>query len=82
MRGSAAIEQLSFNVLAVERDQQDEDNKLYAQLRSLKCRITGETGEADRLKWWNVRAGPVRSGVRNMDNASFDPHEQQEDTKF
>jgi twinkle protein len=80
MRGSAAIEQLSFNVLAVERDQQDEDNKLYAQLRSLKCRITGETGEADRLKW-NVKLGRYEV-ASDMDNASFDPHEQQEDTKF
>jgi twinkle protein len=56
MRGSASIEQLSFNVLAAERDQQDEDKKLFALLRSLKCRITGETGEADRLKW-NVKRG-------------------------
>jgi twinkle protein len=82
MRGSAAIEQLSFNVLAVERDQQDEDNKLYAQLRSLKCRITGETGEADRLKW-NVKLGRYEvAPPSDMDNMEFDPHEQQEDTKF
>jgi twinkle protein len=56
MRGSASIEQLSFNVLGVERDQQDPETKLFAQMRSLKCRITGETGEADRLKW-NVKRG-------------------------
>lgn len=56
MRGSASIEQLSFNVLGVERDQQDNEKKLFAQMRSLKCRITGETGEADRLKW-NVKRG-------------------------
>jgi twinkle protein len=56
MRGSASIEQLSFNVLGLERDQQDNDQKLFAQMRSLKCRITGETGEADRLKW-NVKRG-------------------------
>jgi twinkle protein len=56
MRGSASIEQLSFNVLGLERDQQDQQQKLYAQMRSLKCRITGETGEADRLKW-NVQRG-------------------------
>ena len=56
MRGSASIEQLSFNVLGIERDQQDQDQKLFAQMRSLKCRITGETGEADRLKW-NVKRG-------------------------
>lgn len=51
LRGSASIEQLSFNVLAAERDQQDPKKKAYALLRSLKCRITGETGEADTLKW-------------------------------
>ncbi|MGY3589327.1 DnaB-like helicase C-terminal domain-containing protein [Bradyrhizobium sp. USDA 4350] len=51
MRGSAALEQLSFNVLAAERNQQDADKKRFAQLRSLKCRITGETGEADTLEW-------------------------------
>jgi twinkle protein len=56
MRGSASLEQLSFNVLAAERNQQDEKQKLFAQLRSLKCRITGETGEADLLKW-NVARG-------------------------
>lgn len=56
MRGSASIEQLSFNVLGVERDQQDTEKKLFAQMRSLKCRVTGETGEADRLKW-NVKHG-------------------------
>lgn len=56
LRGSASIEQLSFNVLAAERNQQDEDKKLFALLRSLKCRITGDTGEADTLKW-NVEKG-------------------------
>lgn len=56
MRGSASIEQLSFNVLALERDQQDATEKLFAQMRSLKCRVTGETGEADRLKW-NIQRG-------------------------
>jgi twinkle protein len=55
LRGSASLEQLSFNVLAAERDQQDEEKKLYALLRSLKCRITGETGEADTLKWNKVK---------------------------
>jgi twinkle protein len=83
MRGSAAIEQLSFNVLAVERDQQDEDNKLFAQLRSLKCRITGETGEADRLKW-NVEKGryEIASAFNSGGDDTFDPHQKQEDTVF
>lgn len=56
MRGSASIEQLSFNVLGIERDQQDKEQKQFAQMRSLKCRVTGETGEADRLKW-NTKIG-------------------------
>ena len=83
MRGSASIEQLSFNVLAIERDQQDEDSKAFAVLRSLKCRITGETGEADRLKW-NVEKGryEVATAFNSGGNEAFDPHEQQEDTKF
>ena len=77
MRGSASIEQLSFNVLAVERDQQDNEKKLFAQMRSLKCRITGETGEADRLKWDVKRgqyeiAGPIE----------FDPHTNDGDDPF
>lgn len=80
MRGSASIEQLSFNVLAVERDQQDEENKAYAMLRSLKCRITGETGEADRLKW-NTKLGRYEV-ASDMDNMEFDPHEKQEDAIF
>lgn len=76
MRGSASIEQLSFNVLAVERDQQDEGKKLFARLRSLKCRITGETGEADLLKW-NVAKG--RYEVASETDPDFDPHDDRED---
>jgi twinkle protein len=75
MRGSASIEQLSYNVLAVERDQQDEDEKLYAVLRSLKCRITGETGEADRLKWNKEKGRYELAPKHDLDNtAEFDPH--------
>jgi twinkle protein len=75
MRGSASIEQLSFNVLGVERDQQDKDKKLFALMRSLKCRVTGETGEADRLKW-NVKrghyelAGPIEFEPAEGDDGS------------
>jgi twinkle protein len=51
LRGSAAIEQLSYNVIAMERDQQNPEKKAYAVLRVLKCRVTGDTGEADTLEW-------------------------------
>lgn len=74
MRGSASIEQLSFNVLAAERNQQDEKKKLFALLRSLKCRITGETGEADTLKWDKEKG---RYEVSSAIDAAqdFDPHD-------
>lgn len=51
LRGSASIEQLSYNVVAIERDQQNPEKKAYAVLRVLKCRVTGDTGEADTLEW-------------------------------
>lgn len=48
LRGSAALEQLSWNVLSLERDQQSEDEKNLSQIRVLKCREMGFTGEADK----------------------------------
>jgi twinkle protein len=52
LRGSASLEQLSFTVLALERDQQaDAADRDISQIRVLKCRVTGDTGEADRLQY-------------------------------
>lgn len=50
LRGSAALEQLSWNVIALERDQQG-DEKNVSIMRILKCRETGMTGEADTCKY-------------------------------
>lgn len=50
LRGSASLEQLSDNVLALERDQQS-DQPTRMLVRVLKCRETGETGEADTLDY-------------------------------
>jgi twinkle protein len=61
----------------VERDQQDKDQKLFAQLRSLKCRITGETGEADRLKW-NIQRGCYELAGPS----DFEPEEGDDDAPF
>jgi len=49
LRGSAALEQLSWNVLALERSQQAEsmEERNTSQIRILKCRETGVTGLAD-----------------------------------
>jgi len=49
LRGSQAISQLSDTVLALERDQQSEDD--IATLRVLKNRYSGETGVAASLKY-------------------------------
>ena len=50
LRGSASLEQLSDNVLALERDQQG-DNPNVLRVRVLKCREIGDTGEADVLTY-------------------------------
>ena len=49
LRGSQAISQLSDTVLALERDQQSNDD--ISTLRVLKNRYSGETGEAAQLKY-------------------------------
>jgi twinkle protein len=77
LRGSASLEQLSFNVLAAERDQQDEKTKLYATLRSLKCRVTGETGEADTLKW-NKTKGCYEISAPFEQDTNYSPDEEDE----
>lgn len=49
LRGSAGAEQMSWTVLALERDQQSEEKKDMVRLRLLKNRTTGFTGLADTL---------------------------------
>jgi len=49
LRGSAGAEQMSFNVWALERDQQSENKKDIVRLRVLKNRLLGFTGVADTL---------------------------------
>lgn len=51
LRGSGTLKQLSDTVIGIERNQQDPDAKDECLLRVLKCRFTGETGVADRLKY-------------------------------
>jgi len=52
LRGSAGAEQMSFNVWALERNQQGEDGeKDLARIRVLKNRSLGFTGLADTLKY-------------------------------
>lgn len=51
LRGSGSLEQLSDNVFALERDQQSGDRRDLSTIRVLKCRETGDTGEADTLNY-------------------------------
>lgn len=52
LRGSAALEQLSWAVVAMERDQQAEDGtEDYASVRVLKNRTWGFTGKAGRVRY-------------------------------
>lgn len=75
LRGSASLEQLSFNVLAAERNQQDPDKNAFALLRSLKCRITGKTGVADTLEW-NDEKGCYQVASPFTSASAFDPHQK------
>lgn len=50
LRGSASLEQLSDAVISAERDQQG-DNPYRCLIRVLKCRETGETGQADYIDY-------------------------------
>lgn len=51
LRGSAGIGQLSHTIVAIERNQQDEENKHVSLARVLKCRHTGFTGQAGYLRY-------------------------------
>lgn len=48
LRGSGSLEQLSDNVVSMERDQQS-NKRDVSMLRVLKCRETGDTGPSDTL---------------------------------
>lgn len=56
LRGSGSLEQLSDNVISVERDQQADEATNMAQLRVLKCRHSGITGKADQIEY-NIATG-------------------------
>lgn len=49
LRGSGSLKQLSDNVIAMERNQQDAEDKNKSAIRILKNREFGDVGEADLL---------------------------------
>ncbi|MDT8900627.1 DnaB-like helicase C-terminal domain-containing protein [Anaeroselena agilis] len=67
LRGSGALYQLSFTVIALERNQQEEDQVLknVLRVRLLKCRHTGETGLAGYL-WYDKEKDQLQA-VEDID---------------
>lgn len=51
LRGSGTLKQLSWDIIAGERDQQAEKNANVVRLRVLKCRFTGRTGVAGHIAY-------------------------------
>lgn len=51
LRGSAGLEQMSWTVVGLERDQQHVTEKDYSRIRVLKNRTLGFTGPADTLRY-------------------------------
>jgi len=51
LRGSAGLEQMSWTVVGLERDQQHDTQKDYSRIRVLKNRTLGFTGLADTLRY-------------------------------
>jgi twinkle protein len=79
-RGSASLEQLSDNAIALERDQQAEgDKRDLSMMRVLKCRITGDTGEADQLTY-NRKIGQLElASPFDASGSPFDPHSKSDE---
>ena len=62
LRGSHSIAQLSDQVIALERDQQSENDRDVTTLRIIKNRYSGETGFAGKIKY-------------NLSTSRFSEHE-------
>ena len=72
LRGSAAIEQLSDTVIALERDQQDPDNSNRSISRVLKNRRVGLCGRADDLLY-----NPITGRLLATDARSAGPFQDE-----
>lgn len=73
LRGSASLEQLSDNVVAAERDQQDEEKKHIIQLRVLKCREFGDATGLAGACMYKVDTGRLVNTVVPTTQSSMPP---------
>lgn len=74
LRGSGAIAQLSDTVIGFERDQQGDEPDLVL-IRILKCRFTGDTGEAGYLRF-NKRTGRLMDDAAGFPDSTMEPSGQ------
>jgi len=79
LRGSGGIAQISDCVIALERNQQsqDEDEAQKTRLRVLKSRYTGEVGIATHLQY-NVDSGRL-SEILDKEDDPFTEYEESQD---
>lgn len=75
LRGSGALEQLSDIVIALERNQQSEENQNRSLIRVLKNRPVGTVGECDTLEYDNdtgrLLALPVFNSCQDSSSEGF-----------
>lgn len=66
LRGSGSLTQIANNVITLERDQQDPDDRNLTVCRSLKSRLGGFTGEIGRLRY-NPETGDLTEEEKDTD---------------
>jgi twinkle protein len=75
LRGSAALEQLSWAVVGLERDQQGDDRD-FSKVRVLKNRTWGFTGLADHLKF-DATTGRMFSVAKESDDVDREEEDEE-----
>ena len=70
LRGSHSIAQISDSVVALERDQQSDDERSLTTMRVLKNRYSGEVGVACQLKY---DLNTCKFIEANEDQTNFNP---------
>ncbi len=82
IRGTAAIAQLSDNVIGLERNQQHEDlfQRNIIKFRVLKCRVTGLTGPAG-YGYFNSKTGRIEHLSNEEYEAYVKSYEEQKQEK-
>ena len=74
LRGSGTLKQLSWDVLALSRDQQHPDPycRNISRITVLKCRFSGSTGEADYL-YFDEETGRMKTVAKPK---NYDPQKE------